>query len=503
MSSAPRPVSLAARPASGRASSHASGRATEDERGNGAPRRRTWLRAASWLAPVLAAVALAACGSSSEEPDLDSTSPDIEGDSERDGGASADAADREPTQDGDGGEVGVDAAIEPNRFVDDCDMAASACTGMPANYAVGKGLAPLDRCAFALTESAGLGAPVTLVEALAKFAPRTSVEAVVADGNRDAIATTTVPGNPPGVSTAFRWNAEDYASERWIPQGVSGSADGDATGMVGGKRVVLVSFYDSDETAANKGSRIAFVDTSKSPPAYRFVMLVTPSGTPAAPSFVPVKIHAGGIVWYGDYLYVADTSRGFRVFDMKSILKVDTNVDSIGCANGICRAGLYKYVLPQVGTYGIASVTTACKPRFSFVSLDRSTDPPSLLSGEYCASTACSAPLAGRVFRWPLDAAGSRLRSAKTFPTEAFYMGQVQVQGAASLDGTYFLSSSAPAGTAGALYRVKGAKSATSTWSDGPEDLMIDRARGLLFSASEHANARTVFGARLTSYPAP
>lgn len=464
---------------------------------------RGWLAPALASGAVLAVVALSACGSSSDDPALDSASPDVTGEVRGDGGTSGEGVDGAPDDVPDGGDVGTDGGDEPSRFVDGCDMAASACTDMPANYAIGKGLAPLDRCAFALTESAGLGGPVALVEALAKLAPRTSVEAVVADGNRDAITTTTVPGNPPGVSTAFRWNAEDYASERWIPQGVSGSADGEASGVVGGKRVVLVSFYDSDETAANKGSRVAFVDTSKSPPAYRFVMLVTPSGTPGAPSFTPVKIHAGGIVWYGDYLYVADTSRGFRVFDMKSILKVDTNVDTIGCDGGICRAGLYKYVLPQIGTYGISSVTSACKPRFSFVSLDRSTDPPSLLSGEYCASTACSAPLAGRVFRWPLDGARSRLRSAKTFPTEAFYMGQVQVQGAASLDGTYFFSSSAPAGTRGALYRVKGSKSATSTWSDGPEDLMVDRARGLLFSASEHANARTVFGARLTSYPAP
>jgi hypothetical protein len=48
-------------------------------------------------------------------------------------------------------------------------------------------------------------------------------------------------------------------------------------------------------------------------------------------------------------------------------------------------------------------------------------------------------------------------------------MGQRQVQGAATKGGIYYLSSSAPSGSGGALYRVKAGKSATSTWNTGPE----------------------------------
>ena len=82
-------------------------------------------------------------------------------------------------------------------------------------------------------------------------------------------------------------------------------------------------------------------------------------------------------------------------------------------------------------------------------------------------------------------------------------MGQRQVQGAASRQGLFYFSSSAPTGVGGALYRIKGKNSATSRWIDWPEDLMVDEKYDLLWSLSEGANARAVFGARLSSYPAP
>ncbi|MGW0958255.1 hypothetical protein ACWD4K_04235 [Streptomyces gelaticus] len=40
-------------------------------------------------------------------------------------------------------------------------------------------------------------------------------------------------------------------------------------------------------------------------------------------------IHAGGMVWYGNYLYVADTANGMRVFDLRKIMDLnpDNNAD--------------------------------------------------------------------------------------------------------------------------------------------------------------------------------
>lgn len=389
------------------------------------------------------------------------------------------------------------------RFVDTCTLQGSACIAAPAGFAEGSGLAEVDRCAFALEESPDLGVVTPpLVTALAAITTKVTAADVFADANRVATKTTSVPGSPGGLGYAFRWQDDDNNSTKWTPQGITGTADADATGKVGGKSGVLVSFYDEPPPGeVNDGVRIAFVDTTTpATPKYRFALLVIPKGTPQAPSFDPVKIHAGGLVWFGDFLYVADTTHGFRVFDMRSIMQVATDADTFGCVGTTCRASGYKYIIPQIGKYEVSS---ACSPLFSYVSLDRKSDPPALVSGEYCSTTACSGPLAGRVYRWPLDAKSGLLRSKTTFPTEAFLTSHKQVQGGAFLDGTFYLSSSAPAAAGGELYRVAGKKSATSSWSDSPEDLMVDNGNGWLWSLSEAAGARAVYAAKLSSYPKP
>lgn len=371
----------------------------------------------------------------------------------------------------------------------------------------GSGVVAIDRCAFPIKEAATWTTLPPLVTALEKkiAAPATTA-AILADLNRagTSVAAGAVPGTPPGVSVAVRWEAEDEDSEAWIPQGITGSADASATGLIDGRRVLLVSWYYTPPAGSTyeKGVRVAFIDvTNPAAPAYRFALLVEPKGTAAAPDFAPVTVHAGGMAWVGDLLYVVDTGRGFRVFDMARAMRVATDVDEIGCASGTCRAGLYKYVIPQVGGW---TESSACAPLFSYVALDRSTTPPSLLSGEYCGGTACaSKPLAGRAYRWPLDAATGRLRPGTSWPSEAMLLGQTQVQGAASYKGLYFQSSSAPAGGGGALYRVKPGKSATSKWLDAPEDLMVDEKNGLLWSLSEAAGNRVVAGMKMSSYPAP
>jgi hypothetical protein len=387
---------------------------------------------------------------------------------------------------------------------DPCAAETPVCP--TATTTAGSGIVPIDRCAFPIEEAATWTSLPPLVSALEKIAPPATTAAVLADLNRAAtpVAAGAVPGTPPGVDVAVRWEAEDEDSETWIPQGITGSADASATGLVDGRRVVLVSWYYTPPAGSTyeKGVRVAFIDvTNPQAPPYRFALLVEPKGTPAAPTYAPVVIHAGGMVWFGNLLYVVQTGGGFRVFDMSRIMRVATDVDEIGCTAGICRAGLYKYVIPQIGTYAQKS---ACAPLFSYVALDRSTTPPSLLSGEYCGGDACAMkPLAGRAYRWPLAGADGRLRAGRSWPSEAMLLGETQVQGAASHKGAYYLSSSAPAGGGGALYRVKTGKSATSKWLDAPEDLMVDEKNGLLWSLSEGAGARVVAGMKLTSYPAP
>jgi hypothetical protein len=401
-----------------------------------------------------------------------------------------------PTDAGAGIDAGSkDAGLPP---VDPCTGKVTACPSLTANE--GAGLRAIDRCAFPMAPAAGFGGNSALLAALAQRTLPATVSQVVADANRIATASTTVPGGPPGLAYAFRWNAEDEASTTWVPQGLTGSADGDPTGLVGGKRIILASFYE--DTALAKGVRIAFVDiTNPAAPRYRFALLVEPSGTVAAPSFIPVNAHAGGIVWFGTRLYVAATGSGFRVFDLSRMMEVATDVDTIGCTATTCRAGLYKYVIPQIGAYVDKST---CAPIFSWVSLDRTSTPPALISGEYCSTAACTGPLAGRMFRWPLDPTTGLLRGpTTTWPLEAFVMGQRQVQGGAVRGKITYLSSSAPAGGAGELYCLNPVRSLTADFSDTPEDLMVDGKNAVLWSQSEAPNARVVFSVRFASYPIP
>ncbi len=408
----------------------------------------------------------------------------------------------------DGGVVPIDGGVVPIDGGDassphPCVGSKAACPIVPPGLAGGGGLIGIDRCAFSLAPTAAFATNGALLDALEKITTKVSPAAVAADGNRVAAVVTSVPGSPAGVDYAVRWNAEDDASTTWIPQGITGTFDADPSGAVGGKRVVLVSFYE--DTTLGKGVRIAFLDvTTPAAPRYRFALLVEPSGSAAAPSFAPVDSHAGGIVWFGGKLYVAQTGTGFRVFDMARILQVAVDQDTVGCTATTCRAGLYKYVIPQIGVYARGG---ACAPIFSFVSLDRSTDPPSLLSGEYCSTTACSGRFSGKILRWPLDPATDLLTrqdaARTTWPDEGFLMGETQVQGAASRGGAYLLSSSAPAAGGGALYRVKVGKSATSTFADAPEDLMVDASNGRLWGLTEGAGERVVFAVKLASYPPP
>ena len=75
------------------------------------------------------------------------------------------------------------------------------------------------------------------------------------------------------------------------------------------------------------------------------------------------------------------------------------------------------------------------------------------------------------------------------------------MQGAVSVDGEWWLSSSAQSGADGALYRVGHGRDAVSHgWVVGPEDLMYARQEGLLWSLNEFAGNRYVFAVDLGAY---
>lgn len=388
--------------------------------------------------------------------------------------------------------------------VDACADRAPTCPGQGSAPEHG-GLVELERCGFPLDDVSVDPAKDAIIDALAQQLPVVGFDTIVGDLNRDVQPVGSVPGGPDGLAYGFAWDDEENDKAWWIPQGISGSADASEDGLVAGRRMIAVSwYYDIEQHAGStgeKGVRISWVDvTDPDAPRYRMALLVDPTGTPDAPDFAPVQIHAGGIVWLGDRLWVADTSHGFRIFDLSRMMQVATDEDAIGCTGGTCRGGLYKYVVPQIGK---AEHDSDCGIRFSFVALDRGADELALVSGEYCSDTSCDGALTGRLFRWPLDPAGDRLLADRVWPTAAWLMGERQIQGGALHGDVAYLSSSAPAGGAGELFRATPGASASSDWSDSPEDLMVDAGAGWLWSLSEAQGARYVYAAELGALPAP
>ncbi|MBK7585960.1 MAG: hypothetical protein IPI67_37965 [Myxococcales bacterium] len=369
------------------------------------------------------------------------------------------------------------------------DCVVAACPA-PTGVKEGGGLKAINTCAFPMADTNVWTAQGAIVSGLAAVLTKRSVSYVVGDANRQGVAVSSVPGLS-SVHRGMRWDTGDVNVTYWIPQGISGSGDSIAA-PIGGKSIVLVSWY-YDGASPDKGVRIAFVDAATK--KYRFALLVEPYMNGTRPDFKAFVSHAGGIAWYGNYLYVAQTSQGFRVFDMSRILQVATDADTIGYSSGagVYRAHKYKYVIPQIGAYKHES---ACVPVFSFAALDRATSPPSLVSGEYVAGQPN-----GRLYRWSLDPATGRLAGGNLFvPKEAFYSGQNNNQGAVPAYGRWLLSSSAPANGKGALYRTAVGSSSTYAWTNAPEDLYIDVSTGELWGLSEAQGARYVFSQLVSKY---
>ena len=314
--------------------------------------------------------------------------------------------------------------------------------------------------------------------------------------NRQGTTVSSVPDTE-CFEAGFEWNSGDVGVTYWYPQGITGSADANEAGTIAGHKVGIVSWYhktDNDSgvgggAAPNKGARVSIYDfTDLSDVSYRLALLVEPiTAADGSATFKNVPVHAGGIAWYGPYLYVADTTQGLRVFDTTRILRVQTgNKDAIGLTAGEFHAHGYRYVIPQVSRYRLCA--SSCCARFSFVSLDRSTSPHSLVTGEYSAPSPN-----GRLHRWPLHEESSRLLMAagRVDATQVLFTGVENVQGGLTRNGEVYVSASGDH-----LGLWTGAPGETLTkrgWPNGPEDLYYAPDTGRLWSLTEHPGERFVF----------
>lgn len=357
-----------------------------------------------------------------------------------------------------------------------------------------------------LVDLATWGSQADIITALAGHPEVTlaSYGDVLQDLNRVGAAVSGVTGLA-CFEKGFAFDSGDNAVAYWWPQGVAGSTTegSEPFGTVAGEKVILVSWYHKPEkdpsTDLNKGARVSFVRTTDmGDVAYRNILLVEPYvAADGTPDFKEVVTHAGGIAWVNNWLYVADTTAGFRVFDMSQILRVkigENNKVGYDPATDAYYAFNYRYVIPMVNHYVLCG--ESCCARFSFAALD-SSGAPTLVSGEYT-----NVNKKGRIHRWPVNALTGKLQpdpgQNSITPVSLFYPNVTKMQGAVTYVGNYYISSSAPKltwpTTSGSLIVTADATVPTLRgWPSYPEDLHHDHLTSLLWSATEYPGARAVF----------
>jgi hypothetical protein len=372
-----------------------------------------------------------------------------------------------------------------------------------------------------------------LTAGLATVLTTVDTPTIIAGANRTATPLTSAPSTVGAFQTGFAWNLGDQAVDYWVPQGVTTSADAFGDGLYpisGRNKIILVSWYFEtdpspapvgdgvDEYALDKGIRLTFVDYSDpSTPRYQHVLLVEPITTSEGMhSFAPIRKHAGGIMWYGDLLYVVDSFKGLRVFDLRTLLKVSTGEKDV-CGlhtDGHYYGYGYQYVLPQSYAYD----NVGAYLRYTTIGLDRASTPDSLVISEYSTAgtvsygdgafngTGIPSVTTPKVVRWNLDSNTRKVASSAA--VEAVSVAQQKIQGVVSRKSKHYLSvSNGPSG-AGALRTFTSGGSTASTICSlavGCEDLSYHSketsgwayAESVIWNVSEYDGNRCVYAVRV------
>ena len=302
------------------------------------------------------------------------------------------------------------------------------------------------------------------------------------------------------VREAYRWDDYDERDEQWYPQGISTSADSSDTEAfltpAGESRKVLVTtWYSTGRDGIKRGSRVTFVDLDSG--LYRHVLLVSPVIDKAGDlALRPMSIHAGGVVWAGPYLHVAATNRGFvtaRVDDIMRVSGDDEHPDKLGIEGTSLHSFGHRYVLPVRFTYQAFTDEGHQKLRYSFMSLDRRSDPPGLVAGEYAIDPAATTRLA----RYRLDPSTWQLAVGDdgfSRPLAVDEGGVRQMQGAAIAAGRYHVTVSHGPWMPGTVCAGQPGSMRVHRLAlpMGPEDLSYWPSTDRLWSLTEHPRRRWI-----------
>ncbi len=355
--------------------------------------------------------------------------------------------------------------------------------------------------------------------------PRVGLDGLL--GGRGRIAWRSRPSG--AIVESYRFGLLDDWSRRWWPQGVDvrPAASEDATA----RPVLAVSWFAHPRRGVGQGARLSFVELRGRTARYHHVLLVDPvadadaSGGPgdsggaddAGVRLDPVPVHAGGVAWAGDRIYVAATRGGVREFRTADILRLDRRAARRG---GAARAPFgYRHVLPQHARHDAVAEGGELL-RYSFVSHENVAGASHLVAGEYSdggtggdaafnggtASSGGTAPAAAptrRLVRVPLDDDGAfRIDGDLATAAEVHETDIDRMQGALVVDGTWFLTASRGEHAGGDLL-----VGAPGRWvrhrgilPPGPEDLALWRSRRQLWSVCEWPGRRRLFALPLDRY---
>ena len=321
--------------------------------------------------------------------------------------------------------------------------------------------------------------------AVAAHGRRVGIKGLLERLNRQA-APARVPGR--AVDWGFRWDEADQATERWWPQGVTTSADASHGEDIAGRRLLVTSWYAKTVDGRNRGSRVTVVDLDTL--EYRHVLLVLPRvAADGSVELGPLAVHAGGIVWCEDYLHVAGTRRGLFTFRMDDLTELDSPEHTFG----------YRFVLPVSFAYEADASDGVEKMRYSFLSLDRGSDPPQLLAGEYGLGE-----MTRRLVRFPLDPDSSLLehQDGTSRPVWLDERGLGHMQGAAVVGETYYVTSSRGRYRLGWVYvgTPGNFRSHPRALPVGPEDISYWPSTDTFWSLSEYPGRRFVFSMRRSNF---
>lgn len=325
------------------------------------------------------------------------------------------------------------------------------------------------------------------IRALAdRLSGRVGVAAVLADLNRSGHAAR-VPGTLP--TWGFRWQEVDELSRVWWPQGI-GTEPAESP-SVAARSVLVTSWYSRDPAKVNTGSRVTFVDvTDPERVRYRHVLLVEPFlGDDGTVDVRPVRVHAGGVVWHGPYLFVAAVEEGLCVFRLPDIVRGYPG-------DGVSGRG-YRYLLPLRFRYDAVTDDSAEPMRYSFLSLERDGATPRLVAGEFGLEGRTT-----RLVRYAIDPATDLLcrdSSGRSTPVSLEEAGLTGMQGAAVVDGTYYVTTSVGAGRRGSVWvgRPGAWREYPKAIPTGPEAIAYGPSTNQLWSLSENPGHRYVFAMNL------